>query len=171
MTHPEDRHRHRSPNVRAPLAFLLRPGLHLMRSMRMPAKMGLVGAMLAIPLFLLLALAMLQARDDMAIARAEREGTVLAQQVTELALLVQTHRSLSNQVSAGMVTLTPARDALRAKLRRAVQHEIEDVLSEKILHGELGSGEHVTVDFADNEFVFTHTSPESHQPELAPADA
>ena len=56
-------------------------------------------------------------------------------------------------------------------LRRAVQHEIEDVLSEKILHGELGSGEHVTVDFADNEFVFTHTSPESHQPELAPADA
>lgn len=56
-------------------------------------------------------------------------------------------------------------------LRRAVQHEIEDVLSEKILHGELGSGEHVTVDFADNEFVFTHTSPEPHQPALAPADA
>jgi ATP-dependent Clp protease ATP-binding subunit ClpC len=56
-------------------------------------------------------------------------------------------------------------------LRRAVQHEIEDVLSEKILHGELGSGEHVTVDFADNEFVFTHTSPEPHTPELAPADA
>jgi methyl-accepting chemotaxis protein len=133
MTHPENRHRdhhhhhhrNRSPNVRAPLAFLLRPGLHLMRSMRMPAKMGLVGAMLATPLFLLLALAMLQARDDMAIARAEREGVVLAQQVTELALLVQTHRSLSNQVAAGMVTLTPARDALRAKLRRAVQHTDE----------------------------------------------
>jgi methyl-accepting chemotaxis protein len=129
MTHPEDHHRdhhrNRSLNVRAPLAFLLRPGLHLMRNMRMPAKMGLVGAMLATPLFLLLALAMLQARDDMAIARAEREGVVLAQQVTGLALLVQTHRSLSNQVAAGMATLTPARDALRAKLRHAVQHTDE----------------------------------------------
>src|SRR5690606_29691605 len=30
-------------------------------------------------------------------------------------------------------------------LRRAVQHEIEDALSEKILHGELAGGEHVTV--------------------------
>ncbi|WP_310463623.1 methyl-accepting chemotaxis protein [Sphaerotilus sp.] len=93
--------------------------------MRMPAKMGLVGAMLAIPLFLLLALAMLQARDDMAVARAEREGAVLAQQVTELALLVQTHRSVSNQVAAGAVALTPARDALRAKLRQAVQRTDE----------------------------------------------
>jgi ATP-dependent Clp protease ATP-binding subunit ClpC len=40
-------------------------------------------------------------------------------------------------------------------LRRAVQHEIEDRLSERILHGELNSGDHVHVDFADNEFVFT----------------
>jgi ATP-dependent Clp protease ATP-binding subunit ClpC len=40
-------------------------------------------------------------------------------------------------------------------LRRAVQHEIEDKLSEKILHGELNSGDHVHVDFADNAFVFT----------------
>jgi ATP-dependent Clp protease ATP-binding subunit ClpC len=40
-------------------------------------------------------------------------------------------------------------------LRRAVQHEIEDALSEKILHGELGAGDHVHVDFIDNAFVFT----------------
>ena len=45
------------------------------------------------------------------------------------------------------------------------------MLSEKILHGELGAGEHVTVDFVDDEFVFTHTSPESSESELAPADA
>jgi ATP-dependent Clp protease ATP-binding subunit ClpC len=40
-------------------------------------------------------------------------------------------------------------------LRRAVQHEIEDKLSERILHGELNSGDHVHVDFVDGEFVFT----------------
>jgi ATP-dependent Clp protease ATP-binding subunit ClpC len=32
-------------------------------------------------------------------------------------------------------------------LRRAVQHEIEDLLSEKILHGELDAGDHVRVGF------------------------
>jgi len=45
-------------------------------------------------------------------------------------------------------------------LRRAVQHEVEDALSEKILHGELNAGDHVHVDYvapADGlgEFVFT----------------
>jgi ATP-dependent Clp protease ATP-binding subunit ClpC len=39
-------------------------------------------------------------------------------------------------------------------LRRAMQNEIEDRLSEKILHGELNSGDHIHVDFADGEFVF-----------------
>src|SRR6187431_2885388 len=40
-------------------------------------------------------------------------------------------------------------------LRRAVQHEVEDRMSEKILHGELNAGDHVHVDFVDGEFVIT----------------
>lgn len=40
-------------------------------------------------------------------------------------------------------------------LRRAVQREIEDKLSEKILHGELHNTEHIDVDFINGEFVFT----------------
>jgi len=43
-------------------------------------------------------------------------------------------------------------------LRRAIQREVEDRLSEKILHGELNSGDHVHVDFVDGEYVFTTTS-------------
>ncbi|MWB99080.1 ATP-dependent Clp protease ATP-binding subunit [Agromyces seonyuensis] len=39
-------------------------------------------------------------------------------------------------------------------LRRAVQREIEDQLSEKILHGELDSGHHISVDFVDGQFTF-----------------
>ncbi|WP_375389201.1 ATP-dependent Clp protease ATP-binding subunit [uncultured Amnibacterium sp.] len=42
-------------------------------------------------------------------------------------------------------------------LRRAVQHEVEDRLSEKILHGELTAGDHVHVDFKDGAFVFATT--------------
>ena len=40
-------------------------------------------------------------------------------------------------------------------LRRAVQREVEDKLSEKILHGELTAASHVMVDFVDGAFVFT----------------
>ncbi|BDZ40474.1 hypothetical protein GCM10025863_30880 [Microbacterium suwonense] len=39
-------------------------------------------------------------------------------------------------------------------LRRAMQREIEDMLSEKILHGELNSGDHVKVDVVDGAFTF-----------------
>ena len=35
-----------------------------------------------------------------------------------------------------------------------MQHEIEDRLSEEILHGRLVAGDHVTVDFVGGEFVF-----------------
>jgi len=41
-------------------------------------------------------------------------------------------------------------------LRRAVQREIEDKLSEKILHGELHDTEHVDIDYINNEFIFTN---------------
>ena len=40
-------------------------------------------------------------------------------------------------------------------LRRAIQHEIEDRLSERILQGELNAGDHVHVDFVDGQFAFT----------------
>jgi ATP-dependent Clp protease ATP-binding subunit ClpC len=40
-------------------------------------------------------------------------------------------------------------------LRRAVQREIEDKLSEKIVRGELVSASHVDVDLVGDEFVFT----------------
>ncbi|MFC0680560.1 ATP-dependent Clp protease ATP-binding subunit [Lysobacter korlensis] len=42
-------------------------------------------------------------------------------------------------------------------LRRAVQHEIEDRLSEQILHAQLTAGDHIAVDYQDGEFVFTTT--------------
>jgi ATP-dependent Clp protease ATP-binding subunit ClpC len=40
-------------------------------------------------------------------------------------------------------------------LRRAIQREVEDRLSERILQGELNAGDHVHVDYLADEFVFT----------------
>ncbi|MEY2955020.1 MAG: hypothetical protein RL530_621, partial [Actinomycetota bacterium] len=47
-------------------------------------------------------------------------------------------------------------------LRRAVQREVEDKLSEKILHGELASATHVKIDLVAGEFVFT-AKPRIHE--------
>jgi ATP-dependent Clp protease ATP-binding subunit ClpC len=69
------------------------------------------------------------------------------------------------------IELTPAAKALLAKrgydrvlgarpLRRTIQREIEDVLSEKILYGKVKAGEDVTVDTdgADKDEAFTFSS-------------
>lgn len=76
------------------------------------------------------------------------------------------------------IELTPAAKSLIAKrgfdpvlgarpLRRALQRDVEDVLAEKILFGELRSGQLVLVDTADEgsdtPFVFTGT--EKHLPD------
>ncbi|MFB2554565.1 ATP-dependent Clp protease ATP-binding subunit [Herbiconiux liangxiaofengii] len=43
-------------------------------------------------------------------------------------------------------------------LRRAMQHEVEDQLSERILQGDLNAGDHVHVDFENGAFTFVTTS-------------
>ena len=83
------------------------------------------------------------------------------------------------------IELTPAAKKLLAKkgydpvlgarpLRRTIQREIEDVLSEKILYGEIKSGEIVLVDTAwtedegwkDATFTFTGSKREETLPEI-----
>jgi ATP-dependent Clp protease ATP-binding subunit ClpC len=49
-------------------------------------------------------------------------------------------------------------------LRRAVQREIEDKLSEKIMHGELKNASHIDVDFVNGEFVFASRLHSAAQP-------
>ena len=48
-------------------------------------------------------------------------------------------------------------------LRRAMQSQVEDNLSEKILQGELHAGDHVHVDFVNGEFVFTTSNNGEHE--------
>ncbi|HET7304178.1 MAG TPA: ATP-dependent Clp protease ATP-binding subunit, partial [Segeticoccus sp.] len=59
-------------------------------------------------------------------------------------------------------------------LRRSIQRDIEDALSEKILYGEIASGEVVVVDTEgegkEEQFTFTGT-PHSHVPDAPPIEA
>ena len=53
-------------------------------------------------------------------------------------------------------------------LRRAIQHEIEDRLSERILQGELDAGSHMKVDYVDPEFTFETTKTEGELASVNP---
>ncbi|MFM6966557.1 MAG: ATP-dependent Clp protease ATP-binding subunit [Rhodoluna sp.] len=53
-------------------------------------------------------------------------------------------------------------------LRRAVQREVEDKLSEQILHGQLLNAHHVKVDFVDGEFTFSNASHAAAQVTVPP---
>ncbi len=57
-------------------------------------------------------------------------------------------------------------------LRRAVQREVEDKLSEQILHGHLLNAHHVKVDFVNGEFVFENAAHDNNPPAppVAPAE-
>ena len=83
------------------------------------------------------------------------------------------------------IELTPAAKALLAErgydatlgarpLRRVIQRDIEDSLSEKMLFGELPQGTIVVVDVtgegADREFTFTGT-PKEPLPDAPPVEA
>ncbi|MCL3837800.1 ATP-dependent Clp protease ATP-binding subunit [Aeromicrobium duanguangcaii] len=55
-------------------------------------------------------------------------------------------------------------------LRRTVQREVEDVLAEKLLYGEVRPGQIILVDVVDGEFTFTGTSKADLElPEVPPA--
>ncbi|WP_168626155.1 ATP-dependent Clp protease ATP-binding subunit [Cryobacterium sp. BB307] len=56
-------------------------------------------------------------------------------------------------------------------LRRAMQREVEDRLSERILKGELNAGDHVHIDFVDGEFVFTTSVQPGREPALTATPA
>ncbi|MEY3846406.1 MAG: hypothetical protein RJA66_673 [Actinomycetota bacterium] len=56
-------------------------------------------------------------------------------------------------------------------LRRAVQREVEDKLSEQILHGQLLNAHHIKVDFVNGEFVFENASHSGAQVTVPPTPA
>jgi methyl-accepting chemotaxis protein len=98
----------------------LGPGIRLMRRLRMPTKMGLMGLMLLVPLVLLIAYSTQGARADLALARSEHAGAEVVDSLGDIVTLVQQHRGLTSRVLSGDAAATADRDATRAQLKAAL---------------------------------------------------
>jgi methyl-accepting chemotaxis protein len=92
----------------------------LMRRLRLPAKIGLTGVMLFVPLLVLLALALWSVRDQLDYTRQEVEGARLVGALLDVATQVQAHRGLTGRVLSGDTAAAAARDATRDQLRKAL---------------------------------------------------
>ncbi|MBP6901164.1 MAG: cache domain-containing protein [Burkholderiaceae bacterium] len=116
-----------SPTARS--VHLLRPGVLLMRGLRVPVKMGLMGLLLALPMLLLVVTTGLRARADLAVLQGERSGAATLSALIDLATVVQNHRVL---VLRALSDDAPARQQQAVAARAlgdavaAVERSVED---------------------------------------------
>jgi methyl-accepting chemotaxis protein len=95
----------------------LHPGVLLMRRLRLPAKIALMGALLFVPLALLLASLLKDGVEKIEYTQGELHGQAVIVALLDTARSVQSHRGLTNRVLSGDAKAEAPREALRVKLR------------------------------------------------------
>jgi methyl-accepting chemotaxis protein len=95
---------------------LLQPGMRLMRRLRLPAKIALIGLMLFLPMVLLLVLQVKEGLNKIKITQAEHQGTQVVRAVHLAVGELQNHRGLTNRVLNGDAKATGPRDQTRQRL-------------------------------------------------------
>ena len=119
------------------LAALLRPGLRLMRQLRMPTKLALVAMSLLLPLVALMMMLLQSEMEQRRYAHSELVGIAVHEVLLPLVVEVQKHRGLTNRVLSGDDSASAARDetrkALKAgmatadeRLRGGLSYDLED---------------------------------------------
>ncbi|MEK8048143.1 methyl-accepting chemotaxis protein [Ideonella margarita] len=96
---------------------LMRPGTRLMRQMRMPAKLSLLGLLLLLPLLLLIIHNSSRATDELKLVREELDGTAVIEQIGQLINETQRHRTLLHRQLNGDATAAAALAETRAALK------------------------------------------------------
>jgi len=110
------------------LAAVLRPGLRLMRHLRMPTKLALVAISLLLPLATLMLMALHTDIAQRQYAHSELAGLAVHEDLLPLVVEVQKHRSLTNRVLSNDASAGAARDEARKALKAAMA-ALDDRLS------------------------------------------
>jgi methyl-accepting chemotaxis protein len=102
------------------MTLFLRPGMLLMRRLRLPFKLALIGLMLLLPMLLLLVSLLRSGQAQIDYTRGELVGAEVAADLLTTATQVQAHRGLTHRVLNGDSGATAARDTARRELKAAV---------------------------------------------------
>ena len=101
-------------------ALLFTPGTRLMRSLRMPVKMALMGLCLALPLGVLVVVTWVAGQADVRFTAAEVDGVRAARHVVTAVEQVQLHRGLTNRALSGDAAARPPLQQAAAALKEAL---------------------------------------------------
>jgi methyl-accepting chemotaxis protein len=136
-------------------ARLLRPGIRLIESLRLPAKLAVVVASLMLPLAVLTGMAVQSMLDDLSVAKVELEGVAVSELLMPVALHTFRHRDLTFLVLEGDAkaqaplederrSLKTAIDAVDARLAAGLSYPMADEwapVRQRLL--DLAAGRHV----------------------------
>jgi len=95
------------------------PGVWLARQSRLPVKMGMLAALLLIPLMVVAVLLVQRQSNDALVTHAEIEGLAVIRPVSKVITLVQKHRDLTHMVLSGNAAAQPDLDKTRSELAQA----------------------------------------------------
>ncbi|MBN8489095.1 MAG: HAMP domain-containing protein, partial [Burkholderiales bacterium] len=99
---------------------VLRPAVTLMRQLRLPVKMALIVALIAIPLLILIARTLIDTGRDLTTARNEAEGARVVAALLDVAVATQKHRGQTNMAMSGNAQAEQALKATRDELSRGL---------------------------------------------------
>jgi methyl-accepting chemotaxis protein len=95
------------------------PGILLARYLSLPLKLGILCAVIMVPLFVAAVLIVGRQNADLQLTRSELQGTTVIRQVTRLVTLVQKHRGLTNLMLSGNVAVKTDLEQTRRDLTQA----------------------------------------------------
>ncbi|MBQ0942162.1 HAMP domain-containing protein [Ideonella sp. 4Y16] len=99
---------------------LLRPAVSVMRQLRLPAKMALIVALIAVPLMILIGRTLLDTGRALAVARNEAQGARVVAALLDVAVATQKHRGQTNLAMGGNAQAEQALQATRAELAKGL---------------------------------------------------
>jgi methyl-accepting chemotaxis protein len=115
-----------------PTSRFLSPAIGLMGRMNLPAKMALMGLLIAIPLVILTARSLLDTQAQLQSTRSELQGSQLVSALIDVTVQLQTHRGQTNMAMSGNAQAEQALQATRAELGGALDKASTAVSSEPL---------------------------------------
>ena len=103
------------------------PGVWLARQSRLPVKLGMLAALLLMPLIVVALLLVQRHSNEASVTRAEIEGLAVIRPVSVVITLVQKHRGLTNVLLSGNAAVQPDLDEVRADLTQATSSVLNAV--------------------------------------------
>ncbi len=95
-------------------------GIRLMRGVRFPVKLGMVAAVLIVPMLVAVTLLVQRQSSEIANTRAKIEGISLVRPIMRIVTLVQKHRGQTNILLAGNATIQTELEKTRAELSQSI---------------------------------------------------